>query len=113
MGCANPQSSSDSENSVVRMLRTFPRSSGMSPVAASQWICQCGITGPPGRVWFRMFLLPVPETSNNERIDDAHAGVHEIRTVSRGDRQTVDGRRRRDEAILDRHGLPDSPKTSQ
>src|SRR5580700_3511362 len=33
-------------------------------------------------------------TSNNERINDAHASVHEIGTVPRGDRQTVDGRRR-------------------
>jgi hypothetical protein len=49
----------------------------------------------------------------DERINDAHAGVREIRTVSRGDCQAVDGRRRRDEAIFDRHGFPGSAKTGQ
>jgi len=34
-------------------------------------------------------------------------------SASRGDRQTVDDRRRRDEAILDRHGLPGCAKTRQ
>ena len=53
------------------------------------------------------------ETSTNERIDDAHAGVQEIGAISRGDRQTVDGRRRNDEAVLDRHGFPGCPKTRQ
>jgi hypothetical protein len=53
------------------------------------------------------------ETSTNERIDDVHAGVHEISTVSRGDRQTVDDRSRRDEAILNRHSFPGCPKTRQ
>src|SRR5256885_2078618 len=52
-------------------------------------------------------------TSTNERIDHAHASVYEINTVSRGDRQTVDGRRRRDEAILNRHGFPGCTKTRQ
>ena len=53
------------------------------------------------------------ETSTNERIDDAHVGVDEISTISRGDRQTVDDRSRRDEAILDRHGFPGCAKTRQ
>jgi len=53
------------------------------------------------------------ETSANERIDDAHPSVHEISPVSRGDRQTVDDRRRRDEAILDRHGFSGCAKTRQ
>ena len=52
-------------------------------------------------------------TSTNERIYDAHASIHEIRTVSRGDCQTVDGRRRRDKAVLDRHGFPPCAKTRQ
>ena len=63
-----------------------------------------------------MFLVRAPhlrETSINERIDDTHAGVHEISTISRGDRQAVDGRRRCDEAILDRHSLPGCAKTRQ
>lgn len=51
--------------------------------------------------------------SSNERIDDAHASVHEIGTVSRDDRQTVDYRRRRDEAILEWHGFPGSAKPRQ
>ena len=53
------------------------------------------------------------EDSFNERIDDAHASVHEISTVSRDDRDTVDDRRRRDEAVLDRHGLPGCAKPRQ
>ena len=53
------------------------------------------------------------KTSTNEWIDDAHAGVLEISTISRDDRQTVDERRRRDEAILDRHGFPGRAKTRQ
>src|ERR1017187_4111916 len=53
------------------------------------------------------------KTSTNEWIDDTHAGVHEIRTISRGNRQTVDERRRRDEAILDWHGFPGCAKTRQ
>ena len=55
----------------------------------------------------------VRETSTNEWIDDTHAGVHEISTISRGNRQTVDERRRRDEAILDWHGFPGCAKTRQ
>jgi hypothetical protein len=53
------------------------------------------------------------ETSTNEWIDDTHAGVHEIGSISRGNRQTVDERRRRDEAILDWHGFPGCAKTRQ
>src|ERR1039458_4517803 len=53
------------------------------------------------------------EISTNEWIDDTHAGVHEIDTISRGDRQTVDDRRRRDEAVLDRHGFSGCAKTCQ
>jgi hypothetical protein len=53
------------------------------------------------------------EISANEWIDDAHAGVHEIGAISRGDRQTVDDRSRRDEAILDRHGFSGCAKTRQ
>ena len=63
-----------------------------------------------------MFLVRAPhlrETSINERIDDTHAGVHEIATILRGDRQTVDDRSRRDEAILDRHGFSGCAKTRQ
>ena len=37
-------------------------------------------------------MAPLRETSTNEWIDDAHAGVHEISTISRGDRQTVEDR---------------------
>jgi hypothetical protein len=43
----------------------------------------------------RSVLVPWPplrETSTNEWIDDAHAGVHEITTISSGDRQTVEDR---------------------
>jgi hypothetical protein len=43
--------------------------------------------------------------STNEGIDDGYASVHQVRTVSRGNRETMDGRRGRDEAILDRHGF--------
>ena len=52
-------------------------------------------------------------TSANKRIDDTHANVHEIGTISRGDRQTMDQRSRRDEAVLDRHGFPGCSKTRQ
>src|ERR1019366_5003160 len=52
-------------------------------------------------------------TSTNEWIDDTHASVHEISTISRGNRQTVDERRGRDEAILDWHGCPGCAKTRQ
>jgi hypothetical protein len=52
-------------------------------------------------------------TSTAERIDDGHAGVDEIATVSRGDSQTADGRRRRDEAILDRQIVPGCRRTSR
>ena len=51
-------------------------------------------------------LTDLGETSINEWIDNAHAGVHEISTVSGGDRQAVDSRRRRDEAVLNRQGCP-------
>jgi len=53
------------------------------------------------------------KTSGTERIDDAHAGLDEISTISRGDSQTVDQRRRRDEAIFDRHGFPGCAETRQ
>jgi hypothetical protein len=53
------------------------------------------------------------ENSSSERIDDAHASVYEISTVSRDHRQTVDDRRRRDEAILDWHGFPGCAKPRQ
>lgn len=53
------------------------------------------------------------EASTNERIDDAHAGVREIRTVSRGDCQTMDDCRRCDEATLNRHRFPAGAKTRQ
>jgi len=53
------------------------------------------------------------DTSTDEWIDNTHAGVHEISTISRGDRQTVDDRSRRDEAILDRHGFSGCAKARQ
>ena len=53
------------------------------------------------------------ETSTNEWIDNTHAGVNEISAISRGNRQTVDDRRRRDEAILNWHGFPGCAKTRQ
>src|SRR5271168_801033 len=56
---------------------------------------------------------PTIPTSTNKRIDDAHATVQKIRTVSRGNCQTVDGRRRSDEAVLDRHGFSRCLKTRQ
>jgi hypothetical protein len=49
----------------------------------------------------------------NERIYDAHASVQEISPVSSGDGQTVDGRGRRDEAVLNWHGLSGCAKTRQ
>ncbi len=57
--------------------------------------------------------LHLRETSTNEWIDDTHASVDEISTISRGNRQTVDEGRRRDEAILDWHGFPRGAKTRQ
>ena len=42
-----------------------------------------------------------------------HAGVREIRTVSRGNRQAVEQCRRRDEAVLDWHGLTGCSKAGQ
>ena len=48
-----------------------------------------------------------PGSSPSEWIDDAHAGVHEISTISRDDGQTVDKRSCCDEAILDWHCFPD------
>ena len=42
-----------------------------------------------------------------------HAGVPEVSTVSRNDGQTVNGRGRRNEAILNRHGFPGCTKTRQ
>jgi len=61
----------------------------------------------------RAFRPHLHWTSTNEWIDDTHAGVHEISTIARGNRQTVDERRRRDEAILDWHGFPGCAKTRQ
>lgn len=46
-------------------------------------------------------------------IDDSHASIQEIATVSRGDRQAMDDCRRRNEAIFDRHGFPGCAKTRQ
>ena len=51
--------------------------------------------------------------SADEWIDDADTGIHEITTVSRRDCQSVNDRRCRDEAILNRHGFPGCPKTRQ
>lgn len=51
--------------------------------------------------------------SANKRVDDAHAGVREIGAVSRGYRQIMDGCRRGDKAIFDRHRFAGSAKTSQ
>ena len=50
---------------------------------------------------------------HKERVDDANAGIDEISTVSRGDRQTMDGRRRSDQAVLNRHGFPRCAETRQ
>ncbi len=58
-------------------------------------------------------ISPRRETSTNERIDNTHAGVDEISAISRGNRQTVDERRRRDETILNWHGFPGCAQTRQ
>jgi len=77
-----------------------------------------GLTGASGysvlpvQMFWRSWPRP-RETSTAEWVDDAHASVHEISTISRGNRQTVHEGRRRDEAILDWHGFPGCAKTRQ
>lgn len=51
--------------------------------------------------------------STDKRVDDAYAGIHEIGTVARGDRELMNGRCSRDEAVFDRHRLPGFPKPRQ
>ena len=78
---------------------------------------QRGLRQPPsfakGRRLEMDAVLRKSGPSTNERIDHVHASVDEIGTVSRGDRQTVDGRSRRDEAILNRHAFPGCAQTRQ
>jgi len=49
----------------------------------------------------------------HKRVDDAYAGIYEIGTVPRGDRELMNGRGRCDEAIFDRHRFPGGPKPRQ
>jgi len=51
--------------------------------------------------------------SANERIDDAHAGVHKIAAISRRDRQAMDGRSCCDQAILERHRFSSAAEARQ
>jgi len=48
--------------------------------------------------------------STDKRVDNTYAGVHEIGTIPRGDRELMNGCGGRDEAIFDRHGFPGFPK---
>lgn len=51
--------------------------------------------------------------SSDEGINDGHTGLSESDVVTRNDRQTVHHRGRCDEAILDRHCIPDFAKVRQ
>ena len=55
-------------------------------------------------------MSPAKRFSTCKWVDDANSGIREIGTVSSSNREPMDGRGRRDEAIFDRHGLPGYPK---
>src|SRR3954447_24546492 len=54
-----------------------------------------------------------PLTSLSERVDDIHASVLEVVRVASRDGQPMDKRRRRDQAVLDRHRPAGPPEIGQ